>query len=414
MQQDFHQAYNDFVRGEVSKYTDEQGWPLDISYIAGFTAGSGEIEKVAAAVQAGDPPDLILHTFTATQVRNLYVVQPVSDVVEAIEEVFGPAAPFLRQTMILDGEWWAIPYHQRSDGGWYRRDLFDAVGVDLQKTRRYDHLREETLKVTDPDNEIYGWGMTVNRNGDGNYLINRIKTGWGGAWQDETGKFIRTNSPEVIAAMDFIKETYTDPKYEPILPPGVLAWSDTGNNEAYLAGILAFTQNAGTVYASAVRDKNPVADVTNYLKPPGGPVNEEFLSINSKNWYILRGAKNTEAAKQMVLEFSTNLERIDTMLASSPAFALPAYTDLWEMSDFVKGFEPAYQQKSAAMDESGIDQYLWPGPPNSAIDAITESGIYNDLVNSVLTGADTATAVKEAHDRMVVVFKEFDLPGEEG
>jgi hypothetical protein len=35
-------------------------------------------------------------------------------------------------------------------------------------------------------------------------------------------------------------------------------------------------------------------------------------------------------------------------------------------------------------------------------------------VNSVLTGVDTATAVKEAHDRMVVVFKEFDLPGEEG
>jgi ABC-type glycerol-3-phosphate transport system substrate-binding protein len=201
--------------------------------------------------------------------------------------------------------------------------------------------------------------------------------------------------------------------YETMLPPGVLAWNDISNNEAYLGGIVAYTQNAGTVYAKAVIDKNPVAELTNYHKPVGGPVNQEFMSLGGKNWYILRGAKNTTAAKQLVLEFTGNLERQDAMLASSPAYAIPAYTDLWEMSEFVKGFEPAYQIKSAALDDSGIDAGAWPGPPSAALTALDESGIWNDMINATLTGTAVADAVADAHDRMVLVYKEFGLPGEE-
>jgi ABC-type glycerol-3-phosphate transport system substrate-binding protein len=197
-----------------------------------------------------------------------------------------------------------------------------------------------------------------------------------------------------------------------MLPPGVLAWNDISNNEAYLGSKIGYTQNAGTVYAKGIIDKNPVADVTNYHKQCGGPVNQEFEAIGGKNWYLLRGAKNTEASKQLVLEFTANLERMDAMLASSPAYALPAYTNLWEMSEFVSNFEPAYQGKTAALDTSGIDASPWPGPPSAALVALEESGIWNDMVNATLTGTEVETAVKDAHDRMVVVFQEFGLPGE--
>lgn len=412
-QKDFHPDYNEYIRTEVTKYTGERDWPLDISYIAGFAQGTGEVEKIAAAVQAGNPPDLVLHTFSVPQLRNLYVLQPVTDIVEQVEEVYGEAAPYLRLTMFLDDQWWAVPYHQRAGGGYYRRDVFDEHGIDLQQTRRYDDLREQALEVSDPDQEMFGWGITVNRSGDGNTMINRAKTGWGAAWQDETGQFIRTNSPEMIEAMTFIHETYTDPKYESMLPPGVLAWNDISNNEAYLGSKIAYTENAGTVYAKAAIDKNPVADVTNYLKPPGGPVLQEFQTVGGKNWYLLRGAKNTAAAKQLVLDFITDLERMDAMLASSPAYAIPAYTNLWELSEFTRNFEVAYQQKSAALDPSGIDSTVYPGPPSAAIAAIDEGGIWNDMVNAILTGTPIPDAVQEAHDRMVLVFQEFGLPGEE-
>ena len=412
-QKDFHPDYNEYVRTKISEYAEEQGWPLDISYIAGFASGSGEVEKLAAAVQAGDPPDLVLHTFAATQLHNLDIILPATDVVEQIEEVYGEAAPYLKQIYFLDGEWWLVPYHQRSGGGYYRRDAFDGIGVDLQEVRTYEALREKTLEVTDVDNELFGWGITVNRSGDGNSIINRVKTGYGAGWQDETGQFIRTNSAEMVDAMNFLKETYTDPQWASMLPPGVLAWNDISNNEAYLGEKIAYTENAGTVFAKAVVDGNPVADKTNYLKPPGGPVNQEFQTVGGKNWYFMKNAKNTAAAKQLVLDFTSDLTRMDEMLASSPAYAIPAYTNLWEMSEFTQGYEIALQQKSAALDPSGIDGTVWPGPPSAAMDAINEAGAWNDMVNSIMTGTPVEDAVAEAHDRMVIIFQEFGLPGTE-
>jgi multiple sugar transport system substrate-binding protein len=409
---DFHEAYNEYLRSKISEYAASKDWPIDISYIAGFTSGTGEVEKIAASVQSGNPPDMILHTLSAIQLRNLYALDPVSDVVEQIEATFGKAANQMYIDYNFEGQWWAVPYHQRSDGGWYRRDAFDAVGIDVQQIREYSALAEACLEASNPDEELYGWGMTVNRNGDGNYLINRIKTGYGAAWQDETGQYITVNTPEMIDAMNFIKDIYTNPKWESMLPPGVLSWSDTGNNEAYLGGKLGFTQNAGTVYANAVLTESPVAPVTNFLKPPGGPVIQEFTAIHGKNWMLLRGAKNAAAAKDTILHFTTDLGRYEEMLASSPAYALPSYVDLWELSEVAKSNEVTMQQMSSALDESGIDAGPYPGPPSPALVALDNSGAWNDMVNAILTGTEVEQAVAEAHDRMVQIYQEFGLPGE--
>jgi len=409
---DFHPGYDAFVRESVQAWTAEQGLELEMVDSAGFASGSGELEKLAASVQSGDAPDLVHGTYAATQVQNLGLVTPASDVVAEIEEVYGPAAPFLQQTLKLDGEWQVVPHHQRSTGGYYRRDAFDEAGIDLQSIRTLDETREAALAISKPDEEFYGWGLTPNRSGDGNSLINRVKTAYGAGWQDEAGELITCNSDEMITAMTWLKDTYTDPKYADMLPPGVLAWNDISNNEAYLGGVIGYTWNAGTVYAKAVIDENPVAPLTNYHKMPGGPANAEFASTPSKNWYMMTGAKNAGAARDMVLHFTANLEVMDAILASSPAYAIPGYTNLWEMSEYTQGFEPALQQKSAALDESGIEPTAWPGPPSAALDAIGESGAFNDMVNSIMTGTDVAEAVATAHERMVLIFQEFNLPGE--
>jgi multiple sugar transport system substrate-binding protein len=410
---DFHPEYNEYLRQKISEYAASQDWPLDISFIAGFTSGSGEVEKIAAAVQSGNPPDMILHTLSAVQLRNLYALDPVSDVVEEIEAAWGKAAPATYIDSFFEDQWWAVPYHQRSDGGWYRTDAFEAAGIDLQQTKQYTLLRDQALEASDPGAELFGWGMTINRSGDGNYLINRIKTGWGAAWQDETGQFVTTNSPEMIEAMNFIKETYTDPKWEAMLPPGVLSWNDTSNNEAYLGGKLAFTQNAGTVYAKAVADGNPVAPVTAFLKPPGGPVLEDFHRLGAKTWMILRGAKNAAASKVTVLEFMLNEERYNEMLISSPSYAIPCYEGMWDPArlPFINEDLILQQQKSSALDPSGINAGIYPGPNSPAIVALDESGAWNDMVNAIVTGTPVEEAVADAHERMVAIFQEFGLPG---
>ncbi|MEZ4622444.1 MAG: hypothetical protein R2867_44045 [Caldilineaceae bacterium] len=58
---------------------------------------------------------------------------------------------------MIDGEWWAVPYHQRAGGGYYRKDAFEGAGIDIQTIRTYDKLREACLKYQQLD--FYGWGL---------------------------------------------------------------------------------------------------------------------------------------------------------------------------------------------------------------------------------------------------------------
>jgi multiple sugar transport system substrate-binding protein len=112
--------------------------------------------------------------------------------------------------------------------------------------------------------ELYGWGVTINRSGDGDWFRNRVQHGWGAYKQDETGNYVTFDSPEMVDAMTAMTMIYMDEKYAPMLPPGVLSWGDSSNHEAYLAGKLAYTQNGGTVYAKALLDGNPIRDVTTF------------------------------------------------------------------------------------------------------------------------------------------------------
>ena len=87
-----------------------------------------------------------------------------------------------------------------------------------------------------------------------------------------------------------------------------------------------------------------------------------------------------------------------------------------EVPETMKGFGTmgAAAKKSGALDDSGIDATVWPGPTSPAMDAINEAGAWNDMVNSIVTGTPVEEAVATAHDRMVLIFQEFGLPGEEG
>ena len=198
-----------------------------------------------------------------------------------------------------------------------------------------------------------------------------------------------------------------------MLPPGILAWTDGNNNEAYLAGVLAYTQNGGTVYAKSIIDNNPIKDDTGFHVPAGGPVNQDFNSLSANNWMIMRGARNYDAARETILEFILNLEKMDKCFESSPGFALPAYENLWAESQFIPTNQTAAEQEAVARDPAGVLPGTYPGPAQSpAMSSAGSAGIMSDMVADILRGTPVADAVKTCHDRYVQVFKEFGLAGE--
>lgn len=408
---DFHADYNTLVRASVEAFAAEKGWPLEVTPLDAFLGGSPAIQRLAASVQAGDAPDLWMHNTNVYQLNQLGTLVPVTALVEEMTASYGEIAPRpFRETQIAD-EFMGVPFHVRSDGGWYRKDVFDAAGVDVGAMRTYDELREACVEVSDPAAEMWGWGITVNRGGDGNWLIYRVLHGWGATITDETGEYVTLNSPEAVSAVEWLVDTYTNPKWERMLPPGVLSWTDTSNNEQYLGGKIAYTQNAGTVYARAVVDGNPVAELTHFDVPKGGPVLQDFNGLNSQNWLIIKGGRNPDAAQEVIRHMMTE-ETLREVFKMAPAYALPAYVSQWDWEE-ITSVPISLEQRAVALDPSGWNAAAFPGPTSAQSGAVDTGNIVTDMVGAAVSGQATpAEAVAQAAERCIQIFKEFGAAGE--
>jgi ABC-type glycerol-3-phosphate transport system substrate-binding protein len=203
-----------------------------------------------------------------------------------------------------------------------------------------------------------------------------------------------------------------------MIPPGVLSWTDPSNNEAYLAGKIFYTTNAGTMFAKAVVDKNPVADDTYLIMPPKGtgPGGRVLASASqSKRWFILKGAKNREAAEQLIT-YMHSPDIMNEMYRISTGYVYPAYEGGWDSPALKEG--KAVQQvgetwKQYISHPSGYyGESSWPGPPTPWTSALESSNFWTDMMGEVLGGKSAAEAVSSAHARAVRVFKEFGARGE--
>jgi multiple sugar transport system substrate-binding protein len=408
--QDFHPDYNDFIRRHIENFAREKGYALEVSDVAGFVAGGAELQKMAAQVAADDAPDMIQRNYSVPQYNQLGLIVPVTEIVNEIVAMHGETTARQQKDLVIDGEWYAVPFHVRSDGGWARKDIWDAAGIDVTQLTTYDELREACLEISDPAAEMWGFGITVNRGGDGNWMAHRILHSFGGAWVDETGQTVTLDSPETVQALEWIQETYTDPKWERMLPPGVLSWTDPTNNEAFLGGKIAYTQNGGTVYAKAVVDQVPFVDDIIWDYPKGGPALERFFGIGSMNFGMIKGGKNPEAARELILSFFEE-EAMKQVYQIATTYALPAYANMWDWEE-ITSVPNSIIQREAAQDPAGWNGIAFPGPATPWIAAVETQNLPTDMIASVLTGQATAAeAVKQTAEAAMQIFQEMGAAG---
>jgi multiple sugar transport system substrate-binding protein len=407
---DYHPDHNKFIKEEIERFAREKNWPLDLANIAGFLAGMDIYQKLLAQKQAGQPPDFLFHSLSTRQLVFLKLLREQTAFVEDLQKRYGRVYPSARASQVIDGKWWSVPFYNRTDGFWAREDKFKAVGINIDKDLdTWDQAREACLKVSAPANQFYGWGLTVNRSGDGEFLVRTIIWSFGGALADTTGQIVTLNSPETIAAVTWLKETYTDPKWAPMLPPGVNSWTDPSNNEAWLAGQIAFTSNAGTLYAKAVFDKNPIAASTKLLPPPLGPAKQRFLAPSGHYFYFFDGSKNYDAARQLAEHLlSIDVQRV--LWKTSPGYVVPAYEKWWD-DPIIQQEENSRRFKPVALAEPPFPGLAWRGPITEASDAVGAQNVLTDMMGEVLAGKPVAQAVKDAHDRAVRIYKELGFKG---
>jgi multiple sugar transport system substrate-binding protein len=396
-------------REEVIKFVTEQGAEIDISTANPALFGDFT-SKMQAAVQAGNPPDIAYHVLSIPQLQALDIVEDVSDIVEEAIKLYGTTVPLnAERTAKIDGKWYAVPYISTT-GAWFARiDLYNAAGIDALSLDTWEKRREAALAVSNPDKKVWGWGLTINRSGDGHGLIMSVIHSFGGSITDETGKKVVFNSPETVGAAKWLQETYTSPKYKLMLPPGIESWTDTSNNELYLAGTIALTFNQLSVYAAAKANKNPVYSNTAVLRGPK-TLKGERLETGENGWFtIFKGAKNRDLAKKLILHM-LDPRQFTPMVRRGAGLFLPAYRNLWT-KDFVAA-DPNFK----VLEEIQFNQVPYygishPALPNALADSVIVAAIPSQLIANIITGKmSDEEAVADAHNQIVQIYEEAGIP----
>jgi multiple sugar transport system substrate-binding protein len=404
---EYFEAAQTIFRETVTDFAKANNSELDISTTNPESFGDF-LGKMTAAVKAGNPPDFAYTSnVSISQMHLLDLLEDVSDVVEEAVSKYGNIMPGLNaeKNGKLDGKWAAVPFIGTATGFYIRGDKLKEKGIDPASLKTFGDRREAALAISGPD--FFGWGLTPNQSGDGFGYLTLLIQNFGGHFTDETGKIVQFNSPETVAAVEWLKETYDrNGKYAAMLPPGIESWNDTGNNEAYLAGKIGYTHNAFSIYAQSKRDKNPVFEQTVLLRAPTANNGDSRDGGNVGGWLtIFKGAPNVDLAKKLALEL-LNPDNFLRMSKIGGALFTPAYANLWTDDLIASDPNLAIVKDMVSVPNPFLGQ-SWPALPNAQVDAIRAQGVVEQMVGNVISGRMSPTdGVKDAHQKMVDIFEE--------
>jgi multiple sugar transport system substrate-binding protein len=406
---EYFEQVQTLYRETVTAFAADNGVELDIS-TANPEAFGDFLGKMTAAVAAGNPPDLAYHTNISNhQMHLLGLVEDVTDVVDEAQSRYGQIMSGINADTggFIDGGWRAIPFLAAGQGLFIRGDKLEEIGVDPASLRTWDDRRAATLAMSDPDGEFWGWGITANQSGDGFGFVTGFLASYGAHPTDETGQIVTFDSPEAVAAVEWLAETYNrDGAYGAMLPPGIESWGDISNNEAYLAGSIGYTHNAFSVYAQAKRDENPVYPVTMLLPEAFGPAEIDRSAGSTSGWMnIFKGAQNIELAKELALHMLSP-EVFIPMSSLGAGLFMPAYENLWTDELIAADRNFAIVKAQVSVEDPFIG-WTSPALPNALTDAIRPPGIIEAMVRNAVSGEMTAAeAVANCHQQIVDIFEE--------
>ncbi len=399
-------------KAEIDGFMSRVGAKAEINRVDVFQATV--LQKQVVASMTGNVEDLMYTGVNAAEWKELGVLQDVTDVVTELEAVYGPVEAVAKNNLFIDGKWWGIPYYGGASGYFARKDWLDEKGIKLSEVKTFENLRDVALEISDPAKRRYGWGFSVNRNTDANSIIVDTITAYGGAISSNDGTKVVFNSPETVQAITVLSEIYTNPKYRNMLPPGVETWTNTGNNEAWLAGLIGFCRNAYSLYAQAFGDKNPV--YPNTLTFPGivGPGTDRVVVTGGVQYFVIfKGAKNTELAKATAKHLVGGTPLLN-VAKTAVGQALPVYRRLWDSDPYYTTGNQSFPALRAIVQQElpirGKTGFTYPQAPSPGKDASVNSFLLTDMMGEITQkGQKPADAVKEAHARMVKAFEQLGL-----
>jgi multiple sugar transport system substrate-binding protein len=374
-----------FKKQIEDSFMKETGATVNIEFV-----NANDIQaKTAASIQAGQGPDIIglrenwAHIYAENEVD-------VTDVAEELKKRVGDFYPGLDAYSKVGGKYLAVPHDQGSNAVHWRKSWFKEAGSEqYPKTLDEWHAVGKKLKANG-----HPYGQALGHSfGDPPTWCYPMLWNYGGREVDEQGK-VAINSPETLAAVKAMKDNWAAAYDET-----GLAWDDTSNNRAFLAGTISATNNGASAWWVARKDKSPFFDDIGLDLMPAGPKGQ-FLYGGGDYYAIMKYSKNVDAAKEWIRWtmrddvfmpwFELNGSYVGGVSTkhddAAPWSKFPPITQVF------KRFGPA------------VRTIGWPGPPNQKAGLAWSKYIIVDMFAKAVQGDTPEAAVAWAENELKQVY----------
>ena len=347
--------------------------------------------KTLAAIESKTGPDLILFPdYSAYLYQDSLIL--LNELVDGLGEKYGGWFPIAKQAFFYNGEWKAIPYKTFVKPIVYRKDVVNKL------PDTWEELVQVSNEISEEDNGMYGFGVAIAPRSDGPNFIRSLLWSYGASIVDKDGN-VAFNSKEAIEAFSFLKKWYEVGG----MAPGVAGWDDSDNNAAFMAGKIAMTINASSIYSAAKKDfPDTLGKVTGHFLAPAGPAGR-YGNASVQGLGIPKYSNNKETAidfleylyqPEHLKAITTETDGGATMMLSGVVNDLP----LWENPDL-----------KALLETSKVSYLIgYPGKITRAASTVRSEFILINAAGRMLAeDLSPEETVKMAHDQIVEVYSRF-------
>lgn len=376
------QAFNQQADELITRMAEDFGTERGISVEYSIVPANVLNERLAAAIQGNAMPDVFMNVGQQVQYfARLGVTQPLDDILTEMRAVEGGIYESTVSSLMYEGQAMALPLEVDVVPVYARKDLLEEVGLGLPKT--LDELRAASQAILEKNPAITAFGLPTSTANDAEAQARMLIWSFGGKMFDETGTEVTWNSPETIAAYQFIADMFT----EGTIPRSTLTWDDGGNNTAYQTGRAAFIMNPPSVYNwLRENDAELLADTALIAMPAGpGENGRSATMLSTFSWMVSNRSERQDDAMAWLRYFfePANYEKIiDTvggrwipiypgMTASMPLFA--------ENPDFANFDEMA---RNGVVDGHA-------GPPSAWAATVNTAKIVTQSIQRMLVDGET-------------------------
>ncbi|UJR82640.1 ABC transporter substrate-binding protein [Sandaracinus amylolyticus] len=338
-------------------------------------------------------------------------VVSLNDMMTELEARHGTMIPLCRQSCFnpRTNNFYALNHGWAPDPANFRSSLWSGVGMP-QGPSSWQQLLEGGRQIKAAMNVHVGIGL-AGTDPDANMACRALLWSYGASVQSANAEVV-INSPQSIAAVEFMRELYAD-----TMVPEVLAWGAADNNIALVEGRASYIINSISAYRTAQANVPATAADIFFGRALMGPATALVGAHANVSMMVARHARNPNAAQDFMLHL---VEHYNEVVYNSALYNLPAFPsttpqltgdDGWLAQDPFES-EPANKLSLLTDAESWSTNVGYPGAANPAVGEVLASGIVPQMFLRAANGEMTSEqAVQWAEDQIAPIYERWRAEG---